>query len=183
MGRSRGGMRRSVVVDYGDPGRMHGSKATTSVGCKCDEEVVEGVVGAVGSHEFVFGRLMSLADRLGWVTQRNNNPDANTPPEPPVPASQPEITSTLASLNAHLTRIHASLPPRTALIILTGHSDPRTMSELSAKKQTFDNGLRAGKRPEELAKEGVRWTAKDGRDLEEAVELTRRGLVFLGIKS
>ena len=65
MGRARGGSRRSVVVDFGDPGRMHGSKATTSVGCKNDEEVVDGVLGAVGSHQFVFGRLMGLADTLG----------------------------------------------------------------------------------------------------------------------
>ena len=56
---------RGAVVDYGNPGGMHGSKAATAVGCTGDEEIVEGVLGAVGSHDFVFGRLMGLADRLG----------------------------------------------------------------------------------------------------------------------
>jgi RNA exonuclease 1 len=58
------------------------------------------------------------------------------------------------------------------------------MTQLNSRKAQFDNALRAGKSPEEIAagENGLRWTAADGRELEEAVELARRGLVFVGVK-
>ena len=58
---------RSAVVDYGNPAAMHGSKANTAVGCTSDEEVLQGLLGAVSSHEFTFGRFMALADTLGCM--------------------------------------------------------------------------------------------------------------------
>lgn len=57
------------------------------------------------------------------------------------------------------------------------------MTALNSRKQQFENGLRSGKKPEQLAEEGLKWSAADGRDLEGEVELARRGLAFLGIKS
>ncbi|KAF8697258.1 hypothetical protein AX14_001396, partial [Amanita brunnescens Koide BX004] len=60
-----GGGVRSAVVDYGNPQMMHGSKATTTVACTSDEEVVNGLLDVIPSHQFVFGRFMSLADTLG----------------------------------------------------------------------------------------------------------------------
>ena len=36
-----------------------------TVTCTNDAEVVEGVLGALDSHEFVFVRLMALGDTLG----------------------------------------------------------------------------------------------------------------------
>lgn len=56
---------RAAVVDIGNPAVMHGSKATTAIGCKDDEEVLKGVLEAVPSHHFVFGRFMALANILG----------------------------------------------------------------------------------------------------------------------
>jgi len=55
------------------------------------------------------------------------------------------------------------------------------MSALSTQKTQFETALKSGKAPEELPVD-VKWTIKDGRDLEEAVELAKRGLLFLGIK-
>ncbi|KAH6885653.1 ribonuclease H [Coprinopsis sp. MPI-PUGE-AT-0042] len=188
MGRAQkrgGGVIRSAVVDYGNPGNMHGSKATSAVGCKSDEEVVEGVVGAIGSHDFVFGRLMGLADLLGWITQRN----ADSTLAAPLPApSREQLLTTLKTLNGHLQTIHAALPSRTAFLLFTGHSDPRTMTALSARKSAFEGALRSGKTPEEIkspeyAGGPVTWTMADARELEEAVEVTKRGLLFLGVKA
>jgi len=90
-------------------------------------------------------------------------------------------------VNTHLKKVHAALPPRTALVIFTGHSDPRRMSLLNVRKNAFESALKSGKTPEEIGGGGVngvglRWSAADARDLEEAVELARRGLVFLGVK-
>lgn len=56
------------------------------------------------------------------------------------------------------------------------------MSLLNARKNAFDGALKSGKTPEEMKPLGLTWSASDGRDLEEAVELARRGLLFLGIK-
>ena len=59
---------RTAIVDHGNPGAWHGTSATapaTTVACANDAEVLEGLLGALDSHEFVFGRLMALADALG----------------------------------------------------------------------------------------------------------------------
>ena len=56
------------------------------------------------------------------------------------------------------------------------------MASLNTRKTTFEAALRNGKSPEDVVVEGGGWTASDGRNLEEAVELAKRGLVFLGIK-
>lgn len=58
---------RSAVVDHGNPGVMHGSKATTAIGCQTDDEVLEGMLGAIPSHQFTFGRFLGLANALGCM--------------------------------------------------------------------------------------------------------------------
>lgn len=64
---------RSAVVDHGNPSVMHGHKATTALGCTSDAEVLKGVLEAIPSHEFVFGRFMALADVMGceYLLQSN----------------------------------------------------------------------------------------------------------------
>ncbi|KAG6840115.1 hypothetical protein C0991_008905 [Blastosporella zonata] len=170
---------RSAVVDHGNPSVMHGNKANTSMGCSNDAEVLKGLLEVIPSHEFAFGRFMALADIMGWTTPKAS-PDAPAPPphEPPTPETLKSIYETL---NAQLKTLHASLPPRTALVIFTGHSDPRRMAQLNARKTLFENAVRSGKTSEEMGPD-VRWTTSDGRDLEGAVELAKRGLLFLGIK-
>jgi RNA exonuclease 1 len=56
------------------------------------------------------------------------------------------------------------------------------MASLNAQKMAFEAALRNGKTPEDAGVDGLRWTMSDGRELEEAVELAKRGLLFLGIK-
>lgn len=65
MSRARNGVVTSAVVDHGNPASWHGSKATTTVACKSDDEVLEGLVNAIPSHIFSFGRFTALADTLG----------------------------------------------------------------------------------------------------------------------
>ena len=54
------------------------------------------------------------------------------------------------------------------------------MAALNARKAVFENAVRGDK----LAELGpdVKWTSGDARELEGAVELAKRGLLFLGIK-
>ena len=56
------------------------------------------------------------------------------------------------------------------------------MSALNMRKTAFDSAYKSGKTPEELARDGMTWSASDGRELEQEVELARRGLLFLGVK-
>ncbi|KDR67520.1 hypothetical protein GALMADRAFT_258141 [Galerina marginata CBS 339.88] len=192
MGRSNGGKGgggaasggvKSAVVDHGNPSVMHGAKANTAIGCKTDDEILLNLLNVIPSHQFTFGRFMALANTLGWITPKASADQPITPPttvDPPPALS--ELAPVLSTLNQHLKSLHAALPPRTALVIFTGHSDPRRMSILNARKSAFENALKAGKTPEELGVLGLKWSASDGRELEEAVELARRGLLFLGIK-
>ncbi|KAJ7762487.1 ribonuclease H [Mycena metata] len=169
---------RSAVVDIGNPAVMHGSKATTAVGCKDDEDVLKGLLETVPSHHFVFGRFMALANVLGWSAPK---PEAGAPLPVIAPTPGPEVLEpVLATLDKHLKTLYASLPPRTALVVFTGHSDPRRMALLNARKMAFETAIRNGLPAEELSSD-KRWSASDGRDLEEAVALAKRGLLFLGV--
>ncbi|PPQ92983.1 hypothetical protein CVT25_000184 [Psilocybe cyanescens] len=181
-GRAPGGV-KSAVVDHGNPSVMHGAKANTAIGCKNDDEILEGLLNVIPSHHFVFGRFMALATTLGWVTPKASADVAVVPAtavDPPPSAA--ELAPVLTQLNKQLKTLHANLPPRTAIVIFTGHSDPRRMSILNARKNAFDSALKSGKTPEEMSLAGLKWSASEGRELEEAVELARRGLLFLGIK-
>ena len=67
---SNGAPTRTAIVDHGNPGAWHGTSATapaTTIACASDAEVLDGLLGALDSHEFVFGRLMGLADALGCM--------------------------------------------------------------------------------------------------------------------
>ncbi|OSC98373.1 hypothetical protein PYCCODRAFT_1375441 [Trametes coccinea BRFM310] len=184
MSRARGGTIKSAVIDHGNPAAWHGQKATTCVGCQSDDEVLDGLLTAVDAHQFLFGRFTALADARGWITAKASTDDPS--PAPPPPAAKPdpspaELRPVLESLDAQLRKLYAALPPRTALVLFTGHSDPRRMSELNARKAAFESALRMGKNVEQLGPES-RWTSADGRELEEEVEKAKRGLLFLGIK-
>ncbi|KAF5381153.1 hypothetical protein D9757_009449 [Collybiopsis confluens] len=221
---------RTAVVDVGaNVTMMHGSKANTSLGCADDEEVVRKFEEAVESHDFLFVRLMGLASVRGWITPRanNNSSDSSNPTStspavpPPAPlAGEPTheaLSGALQTMSEHLKTIHAAVPPRTALLIFTGHSDPRRMSELSKRKAAFETAIRKGgpsgigsggggggssgvsggvslgvigkqggvaaDKKTQGETEEIRWTAGDMRELEEAVELAKRGLFFVGVKS
>ncbi|KAF8496216.1 hypothetical protein F5888DRAFT_1706478 [Russula emetica] len=223
-----GGGARAAIVDHGNPGAWHGTSASapaTTVACTNDAEVLEGVLGALDSHEFVFARLMTLADALGWVTpktsadggvgsenpetSRNNaisiekaNDSTDTPPSPPTATSPSQnqnndiLFSAVTTLNAQLTTLHAALPPRTAFLLISGHSDPRSMSTLAARRAQYQASQNQNQVNCSSASVGTgtgpvgtdvsvppRWTTADERALEEAVVRARMGLLFAGVKT
>jgi hypothetical protein len=214
--------------------------------------VLEGVLGALDSHEFVFARMMGLADALGctwsffspipqsptfWsgiliypspsplsgVTPRSNdggpeNPETarndaaptqnanhaaaaavDTPPTPPAAASPEQnqndnnvLFSAVSNLNAQLTALHAALPQRTAFLLFSGHSDPRAMSVLAARRAQYQASRNQNTNTIHDSATGatgaddaapVRWSTADDRALEEAVARARMGLLFVGVKS
>ena len=56
-------------MDHGSPGMMNGAKTSTAIGCKTDE-VLEGLLNVLPSHQFAFGRFMGLANALGGLHPR-----------------------------------------------------------------------------------------------------------------
>ena len=198
MSRARGGTVSSIVIDHGNPANWHGSTATTTIACKTDAEVLDGLLGSIPSHTFAFGRFTAIADALGCkycmsllactlltippaITNRSApDPTVEGDTIAPSPASK-DIPSLLATLDSQLKQLYDSLPARTAVVIFTGHSDPRRMAELNGRKSAFETAIRSGKKPEELSAE-ARWTSADARELEEEVVKARRGLLFLGVK-
>jgi RNA exonuclease 1 len=67
MGRARSGTVKTIVVDHGNPGMMHGAKASAAVPCTTDAEVLQGLLEAVdgGRNQFVFGRFTEVAEAAG----------------------------------------------------------------------------------------------------------------------
>ncbi|KAF8259317.1 ribonuclease H-like domain-containing protein [Lactarius quietus] len=198
---SNGAPTRTAIVDHGNPGAWHGTSATapaTTVACANDAEVLDGLVGALDSHEFIFGRLMGLADALGWITPK---PDLVVDAEKQNPTGAAEtktenadnaLFTAVTNLNAHLTTLHAALPSRTALLLFSGHSDPRSMSALAARRAEYQasQNQRQGDQSGSGAATGTdsgggeaRWSTADDRALEEAVVRARMGLLFVGVKT
>ena len=196
-GRGGPGSVRSAVVDHGNPGVMHGAKANSNVPCTSDQEVLEGLLQAIPAHEFSFGRFTGIADALGCehtlvhpvsiclrftgLTPKTTGADTPVVPITPAEPSPIVLANAQATLNNQLITLYASLPSRTAFIIFTGHSDPRRMASLNARKSAFETAIRSGKNAEDMDKADW-WTASDGRELEEEVEKAKRGLLFLGVK-
>src|SRR5882757_4381493 len=64
-------------------------------------------------------------------------------PSPPTATSPDQnennnvLFSAVTNLNEQLTKLHASLPPRTAFLLFSGHSDPRSMSALAARRAQY----------------------------------------------
>ncbi|GAA5829121.1 hypothetical protein JCM11251_004132 [Rhodosporidiobolus azoricus] len=196
----------SAVVDHGTPGQWHGAKASTAIACTNDDEVLQGLLDTVSSHDLTIARFMDLSHTLGW-SQSTSAPNAKaatsqtqtavvagdatppatpsatappTEPSPPSPPTPEAISSAFSSLNSRISALHAALPPLTALIVFTGHGDPQEMSRLSAKKAKFDRLWKTIKQSE--IKDEDRWMESDDRMLVDEVERARWGLSFFCCK-
>ena len=66
---TRSGGVKTAVVDHGTPGNWHGAKATASVACKTDEDVVNGVLEMLPNNHLIFGRFLELSDACGCVSR------------------------------------------------------------------------------------------------------------------
>ncbi|RDW84406.1 exonuclease-1 [Coleophoma cylindrospora] len=221
------GGKTSAAIDWGDPKKGAGNGATHTIGCKNDEEVMEGVIRAVngdpdgkeipgGGVDFVWARMRELEALKGWW---NNNKNAGTEAaerdqkareeakskaaglgsevgaittEAEMPGTATETASTsaaqestqnevelaTAALTARLAKIHAALPPCTAIIIYSGSGDPREMSRLQAMQAQFKKEFKI-KKWDQLS---VKWTDTEEQALKKAAKKARNGVGFVGVK-
>jgi RNA exonuclease 1 len=95
--------------------------------------------------------------------------------------TQDDITASYKQLNDNLNRIYESLPMNTAFVVLSGHSDPRLFTALTAKKNKFDSLFKTGTPISTMPNED-KWMEQDDRALQSAVHRVREGMTFLAIK-
>jgi RNA exonuclease 1 len=177
----------SALCDYFSLRGGYGTKATTAVKCTTDDEVLEAMIRQVEGHDFVFGRLMQLANVQGceWIRVDVKSADGAGNGESHVPSSgdDPAVTldSALEALNRRLTALHNALPRNTALIVLNGHSDPLPMLDLTARRARWERLVKTRGGTEGVTGE-QRWLAEDDRRLEEAVGEAREGMAFFCVK-
>ncbi|KAJ4290180.1 hypothetical protein N0V88_006689 [Collariella sp. IMI 366227] len=179
----------SAAIDWGDATRSACNAATVTISCKSDAEVEAGILRAIkgdpdglvvpgGGVDFVWARLRELEARQGWWN-RNRSPDTTTDTTTPeVPSST--LETTLETLTTRLQRIHAALPPCTALLVLSGSGDPREMARLQAIQAQFRKEYNTpGSKWDQLS---VQWTDKEDQALRRAVRHARSGIGFIGVK-
>lgn len=102
------------------------------------------------------------------------------PDEPDREDPESKIEATYSRLDQNLARLHESLPKGTALVIFTGHSDPREMSRLAQKKAKFDRLFKT--QAQSTIEPEDRWMGEDDRALMDAVERCKVGLSFFRIR-
>jgi RNA exonuclease 1 len=93
----------------------------------------------------------------------------------------------VTNLDVHRTALDAALPPGTALVLFSGHSDPHSISPLAARRVGYQARYQRepGGSAAAAGDEGstVRWSTVDDRGLDEEVVRARMGLLLVGIKT
>ncbi|ORY62164.1 uncharacterized protein BCR38DRAFT_458753 [Pseudomassariella vexata] len=182
----------SAMVDWGDPMKGPGAASTYAIGCKSDDEVVEGIFRAVkgdpaaeeipfGGADFVFARFRELEALQGWWNRNRSgaDPDFLAPPDMDSGSSS-DLKTCLEKLTANLKKIHEALPPCTAFIVFSGSGDPREMARLQAMHTQHKREYNTpGSKWDELS---VKWTDTEDQALKKAVQNARNGIGFIGVK-
>ncbi|KAH9873862.1 hypothetical protein IAQ61_004489 [Plenodomus lingam] len=194
--------RSGAVVDWGEPRRGHGGQAQMSVGCRTDDEVVEGISrvmlgraedqdGAADGADFLWGRLRELELKRGWwddaktadveairldgIQRLGPTTDGEEGSEHAEDAQLSEIVSHTVK---RIGRIYESLPRCTAFIVYSGTSDPREMRRLQAMQQQYRREY-ATKNWDNLS---VKWTDTEIQALSRACQDARNGIALIAVK-
>jgi len=162
------------------------------------------MVENVEQFDFTFGRLNELAagqgcklyikpcqlanSIAGYVEHKAATTDSSTTTNidseditDPLVSPTETLDRALSTLNSQITALHTSLPPSTALILLTGQSDPRPMMELIAKRQKWERLVKTVGAIGGLERE-EKWLSEDDRELERRVAEAREGMAFFCVK-
>ncbi|KAF2850701.1 hypothetical protein T440DRAFT_82789 [Plenodomus tracheiphilus IPT5] len=194
--------RSGAVVDWGDPRRGHGGQAQVSVGCKSDDEVVEGISramlgqaegkdGATDQIDFLWGRLRELELRRGWwddaktadveairlsALQRLGVTADGDDVDLEIGGSQ--LSQAVSQTVNRIKQIYESLPRCTAFIVYSGTNDPREIRRLQAMQQQYRREY-ATKNWDNLS---VKWTDTEIQALSRACQAARNGVAFIAVK-
>lgn len=197
------GFRTGAVVDWGEPNRGHGSQAQVSIGCKSDDEVVNGIhqalqgqamgkEGAVTSIDFVWARLRELELVRGWwddaktadveaIRQTALRRCLNLSKEESefdFELKGSELGEAVSKTVARLLQIYESLPRCTAFVVYSGTGDPREIRRLQAMQQQYRREYQT-KNWDNLS---VKWTDTEMQALSKACQDARNGVALIKVK-
>ncbi|KGQ08885.1 putative exonuclease [Beauveria bassiana D1-5] len=176
----------SAAVDWGDPGKGYGAGATVRFGCASDEEVVAAVLRCVngdadgkevrgGGVDFTWARLRELEARQGWWNTNRINSNGLAAAEAEKEEEEEEdLERCVARLTQRIERIHAALPPCTALLVYSGSGDPQAVQARWRKEYNTP-----GRKWDELS---VQWTDVEEQALKRAAQKARSGIGFITVK-
>ena len=119
------------------------------------------------------------------VTETETETENTETPPHPEHKNNNALFAAVTNLNAYLTTLHAALPPHPARLLFSGHSDPRSMSTLAARRAEYQTSQQqqGSSSNSGAAAGGARWSTADDRALDEAVIRVRMGLLFVGVKA
>ncbi|KAN0141725.1 hypothetical protein V8E53_000187 [Lactarius tabidus] len=102
-------------------------------------EVLDGLRGAPDSHEFVFGRLISVGGCRSGSRPRQIAPSEK---ENRVGGAETktENAEVVTNLDTHRTASDAALPPGTVLVLFSGHSNSHSIFTLAARRVGYQAG-------------------------------------------
>ncbi|EOQ98650.1 hypothetical protein E3P92_02962 [Wallemia ichthyophaga] len=162
-----------ACVDYGNPGQFHGMKAKTSISCKNDDEIIDGVIKTSQDHDLVYGRLTELQVALGW---------SNSPNESANSVQTAPIESAYAALNNRIEKLHQHLPQNTALVLISPHSDPRPSLDLNRRRLAYQEAYKAANADASKIDQDKIFMREDDEKLLHEAEIAKAGMTFFRIK-
>lgn len=184
-----GPLRKSAIVDVGDPGKWLGAAATTALSCRDDDEIVAVMKRCVNGddtralppHDFVYGRLKSLeaVRRFSDQDAQGGKMDLDAPlPElrtdPPKDVLRDSVTETVKRVKD----VYDSLPPCTAFVVFSGIGDPRGWKRLDMIQKRWREEYKV-KKWDELS---VQWSDTEESLLKRELRRARNGVGFLVVK-
>lgn len=146
---------------------FYGDKVRTCISAESDEQVVDGITETLQTnHGFVWSKMKDLETTAKWKDYES------------LEVSEEEMEPALLRFDKNIHRLWESLPPCTALMVITGSGDPREMSRLHAKRKLYDTELKE-KKWDDVS---VKWMDEDQQAYILAVDKARTGLGFVAIK-
>ncbi|CCJ28402.1 unnamed protein product [Pneumocystis jirovecii] len=157
--------KKFAIVDYGGPGQWYGNSLKTFVSCSSDDEVLEGILKNINSHDFIWARFRELEYTLGWSKNATTN-------------NMESVDDAFKNLNERIYKLYTNLPKCTILLVYSGTGDPREMLKFSSKKNAFNIEFKTKKWDECENK----WDDNDNEKLALATNKARRGISFIMLK-
>ncbi|EMR09053.1 hypothetical protein PNEG_02824 [Pneumocystis murina B123] len=157
--------KKCAVIDYGGPGQWYRNSLKTFVSSSSDDEILEGVLKNIDSHDFIWARFRELEYSLGWA---GNSVTKNIE----------SVDNAFTKLNERVYKLYTRLPKYTILLIYSGTGDPREMLKFNSKKNAFNIEFKT-KKWEECEN---KWDDNDNEKLALATNKARRGISFITLK-
>jgi RNA exonuclease 1 len=188
--------RKTAIVEYGTPERGFGRFASIKVGCRNDEEIVNGVKKVIagaesGGHDaaFTWARLRDMESVRGWnrPKPRADEAKADAPKSNEVNGKaaadeeadrQAMIEKATQQTTERLVDIYKALDPSTLVIIYPGPGDMREVLRLQDMQRQYKREFKV-KKWDELS---VKWTDNEEQALRSAFTKARAGWALVCVK-